>query len=154
MIREFARFLVPGAVAGFAESGPRHSESARSAFESGTFRVVEHDVDVHALGGRPKPQDSPRSACASFISPRYQVSLAEYEDLLTGGPASSRWLDSTRTFRHLVRNFVLAKAGELRADSRTAQGLACEIRLAETPVRAPAGTAITIAVTVTNTGRG
>ena len=152
MIREFARILTPGGLAGFAEPGPRHSESARSAFESGTFGVVERDVDVHALWRTAQASGFSEIRMCVFHQPPYQVSLAEYEDLLTGGPAGSRWLDATRTFLHLVRDFVLVKAGELRADSRTAQGLACEIRLAEAPVRARAGRPVTLAVTVTNTG--
>jgi 2-polyprenyl-3-methyl-5-hydroxy-6-metoxy-1,4-benzoquinol methylase len=153
MIREFARILVPGGLAGFAEPGPRHSESARSSFESGTFGVVERDVDVHALWRTAQAAGFAEIRMCVFHQPPYQVSLAEYEDLLTGGPAGSRWLDATRTFLHLVRDFVLVKAGEVHADSGTAQGLACEIRLAEMGVRGQAGMPITVAVTVTNTGR-
>jgi hypothetical protein len=88
-----------------------------------------------------------------FHQPPFQVSLAEYEDLLTGGPIGARWLEATRSFLHVVRDFVLIKAGEGRADSRTAQGLACEIRPSQPHVRAPAGTPVMLAVTVTNTGR-
>ena len=57
-----------------------------------------------------------------FHEPPYQISLAEYEDLATGGPAGARWLDSTRKFLHLARDFVLVKGGEVRADSRTGTG--------------------------------
>jgi 2-polyprenyl-3-methyl-5-hydroxy-6-metoxy-1,4-benzoquinol methylase len=154
MIREFARILVPGGLAGFAEPGPRHSESARSSFESGTYGVVERDVDVHALWRTAHASGFSDLRMCVFHQPTYQVSLAEYEDLLTGEPAAgSRWLEATRTFLHLVRDFVLIKAGEVRADSRTAQGLACEIRPAQAHVRAQAGTPVTLAATVTNTGR-
>jgi ubiquinone/menaquinone biosynthesis C-methylase UbiE len=153
MIREFARILVPGGLAGFAEPGPRHSESARSSFESGTFGVVERDVDVHALWRTAQASGFSALRMSVFNQLPFQVSLAEYEDLLTGGPAGLRWLDSTRRFLHVVRDFVLIKAGEVRADSRTAQGLACEIRAAQSHVRAQAGTAVTLEVTVTNTGR-
>ena len=154
MIREFARILAPGGLAGFAEPGPRHSESARSSFEWGTYGVVERDVDVHALWRTAQAAGFSDLRMCVFHQPPYHVSLAEYEDLLTGGPAGSRWLDATRTFLHLVRDFVLIKAGEVRPDSRTAQGLACEIRPAEAHVRGQAGTPVTLEVTVTNTGRG
>ena len=152
MIREFARVLVPGGLAGFAEPGPRHSESARSSFESGTFGVVERDLDVHALWRTAQAAGFSDLRMCVFHEPPYQISLAEYEDLATGGPASARWLDATRKFLHLARDFVLIKGGELRADSRTAQGLACEIRTAESGVQAHAGAPITIHLTVTNTG--
>jgi 2-polyprenyl-3-methyl-5-hydroxy-6-metoxy-1,4-benzoquinol methylase len=153
MIREFARILVPGGLAGFAEPGPRHSESARSSFESGTWGVVERDVDVHALWRTAQASGFSGLRMCVFQALPYQVSLAEYEDLLTGGPAGLQWLEATRRFLHVVRDFVLIKAGEVRADSRTAQGLACEIRVAQPHLRAQAGTAFTLEVTVTNTGR-
>jgi 2-polyprenyl-3-methyl-5-hydroxy-6-metoxy-1,4-benzoquinol methylase len=152
MIREFARVLVAGGLAGFAEPGPRHSESPRSSFESGTFGVVERDVDVHALWRTAQAAGFSDLRMCVFHEPPYQVSLEEYEDLATGGPAGARWLEATRTFLHLARDFVLVKAGEVRADSRTAQGLACEIRPSESRVRAHAGAPITLDVTVTNTG--
>ena len=153
MIREFARVLVPGGLVGFAEPGPRHSESARSSFESGTFGVVERDVDVHALWRTAQASGFSEIRMCVFHQPPYHVSLAEYEDLLTGGPAGARWLEATRAYLHLVRDFVLIKAGEERPDSRTAQGLACEIRPDQVRVRAQAGTPVALTVTVTNAGQ-
>ena len=152
MIREFERVLVPGGLAGFAEPGPRHSESPRSSFESGTFGVVERDVDVHALWRTAQAAGFSDLRMCVFHGPPYQVSLTEYEDLLTGGDAGARWLESTRASLHLVRNFVLAKAGEVRADSRTAHGLDCEIRPGKSHIRERAEAPITLDVTVTNTG--
>jgi 2-polyprenyl-3-methyl-5-hydroxy-6-metoxy-1,4-benzoquinol methylase len=152
VIREFARLLVPGGLAGFAEPGPRHSESARSSFESDTFGVVERDLDVHALWRTAQAAGFADLRMCVFHEPLYQVSMAEYEDLATGGPAGARWLDATRKFLHLTRDFVLVKGGDVRADSRTAQGLACEIRPAEPHMQAQAGALITIDLIVTNTG--
>jgi len=80
-----------------------------------------------------------------FHAPPYHVSLAEYEDVVAGGPAGAGWLDATRTFLRHVRSFYLIKEGTARADSRGAAGLACEIRAA---IAADAG----IEATVTNTG--
>jgi 2-polyprenyl-3-methyl-5-hydroxy-6-metoxy-1,4-benzoquinol methylase len=152
MIGEFARILVPGGRAGFAEPGPRHSESARSSFESSTYGVVERDVDIHAIWRMAQASGFSDLRMCVFHEPAYHVSLAEYEDLVTGGPAQTRWLESTRTFLHLVRDFVLVKAGDVRADSRQSRGLACEIRPATTRVTASAGGAVVLEAIVTNTG--
>jgi len=152
MIREFGRILVPGGRAGFAEPGPRHSESARSSFESSTYGVVERDVDVHAIWRTAQASGFSDLRMCVFHEPAYHVSLAEYEDLVTGGPAQARWLESTRTFLHLVRDFVLVKSGDVRADSRQPRGLACEIRPATTQLTAHAGAAVVIEAIVTNTG--
>jgi 2-polyprenyl-3-methyl-5-hydroxy-6-metoxy-1,4-benzoquinol methylase len=153
VIREFGRILVPGGRAGFAEPGPRHSESARSSFESSTYGVVERDVDIHAIWRTAQASGFSDLRMCVFHEPTYHVSLAEYEDLVTGGPAQARWLESTRTFLHLVRDFVLVKAGEVRADSRQTRGLACEIRLATTRVTAHAAEAVVLEAIVTNTGQ-
>ena len=152
MIGEFGRILVPGGRAGFAEPGPRHSESARSSFESSTYGVVERDIDIHAIWRTAQASGFSDLRMCVFHEPAYHVSLAEYEDLVTGGPAQARWLESTRTFLHLVRNFVLVKAGDVRADSRQTRGLACDIRLATTRVTAHAGAAVVLEAIVTNTG--
>jgi 2-polyprenyl-3-methyl-5-hydroxy-6-metoxy-1,4-benzoquinol methylase len=153
VLREFGRILVPGGLAGFAEPGPRHSESARSCFESSTYGVVERDVDIHAIWRTAQASGFSDLRMCVFHEPAYHVSLAEYEDLVTGGPAQTRWLESTRTFLHLVRDFVLVKAGDVRADSRQSRGLACEIRPATTRATAGAGAALVLEATVTNTGR-
>jgi hypothetical protein len=88
------------------------------------------------------------------------VSLQEYEEILSGGPAGARWLDSTRTFLRHVRTFYLIKEGAVRADSRGTAGLACEIRASLAGDPGPAApptpltplTPLTIDAIVTNTG--
>jgi SAM-dependent methyltransferase len=153
VIAEFGRILAPGGLAGFAEPGPRHSESARSSFESNTYGVVERDVDIHAIWRDAQASGFSDLRMCVFHEPAYHVSLAEYEDLATGGPAQTRWLESTRAFLHLVRDFVLVKAGDVRADSRPSRGLACEIRLPSSRVTAATSAPIVLDATVTNTGQ-
>ena len=150
MIREFARVLKPGGRAVFAEPGPRHADAPRSQFEAQTYGVVENDVDVHAIGRVARRCGFADLKMSVFHEPEHLVSLDEYEDLLAGGPSQEEWLVSTRRFLHNVRNFVLIKSGDDRADSRTSKGLACEIR-APLPA-ATSGQAIVVDVAVTNTG--
>jgi 2-polyprenyl-3-methyl-5-hydroxy-6-metoxy-1,4-benzoquinol methylase len=152
VIREFARVLAPGGIAGFAEPGPRHSESPRSQYESHTYGVVERDVDIHAIWRAAGAAGFRDLRMCVFHEPPYHVSLEEYEDLAAGGVSQERWLASTRGFLHHVRNFFLVKGGEAAADSRSARGLACEIRVDRSAVAAPAGEPIVIDATVTNTG--
>jgi hypothetical protein len=150
MIREFARVLKPGGRAVFAEPGPRHADAPRSQFEAQTYGVVENDVDVHAIGRVARRCGFTDLKMSVFHEPEHLVSLDEYEDLLAGGPSQEEWLVSTRRFLHNVRNFVLIKSGDDRADSRTSKGLACDIR-APLPA-ATSGQAIVVDVAVTNTG--
>ena len=150
VIAEFGRVLRPGGVAGFVEPGPRHAEAPRSRFESGTYGVVERDVDVHDIWCTAREHGFADLRMCVFHAPPYHVSLEEYEDLLAGGSAGAGWLASTRTFLRHVRSFYLIKAGQDRLDSRGAAGLACELR-ASLAERAP-GRPATCDVFVTNTG--
>jgi 2-polyprenyl-3-methyl-5-hydroxy-6-metoxy-1,4-benzoquinol methylase len=152
VIREFGRVLAPGGIAGFAEPGPRHSESPRSQFESHTYGVVEKDVDVHAIWRTARSCGFATLEMAVFHEPPYLVTLEEYEDLVAGGATQERWLASTRGFLHHVRNFFLTKAGVMPADSRRVAGLACEIQLGPASTSVVEGASIEIDATVRNTG--
>ena len=149
VIAEFARVLRPGGVAGFVEPGPRHAEAPRSRFEAGTYGVVERDVDVHDVWRAAQASGFADIRMCVFQSTPHHVSLAEYEEMLAGGPAGAAWLASARTFLRHVRTFYLVKAGLERADSRRADGLACEIRAT---LAAPASHPVAIEAVITNTG--
>jgi 2-polyprenyl-3-methyl-5-hydroxy-6-metoxy-1,4-benzoquinol methylase len=151
VIREFARILADGGIAGFAEPGPRHAEAPRSQFESHTYGVVERDVDVHDLWRTAKGSGFSDLRMCVFHGPPHHVSLQEYEDLVTGGPAQEAWLGSTRKFLRHVRSFCLVKAGTGRADSRTVAGLACDVR-ASVAIAAGVEGRIVLDAIVTNTG--
>jgi 2-polyprenyl-3-methyl-5-hydroxy-6-metoxy-1,4-benzoquinol methylase len=153
VITEFGRILKPGGIAGFAEPGARHSLSPMSQFEMRTYAVVENDVDVHAIWRTARQAGFKDLELAVFHGPPFYVSLAEYEDFLAAGQTTERWLTSTRVFLRDVRNFFLFKEGVSPADSRTVEGLSCEItaRLASQPL--VAGTPIRVVVAIRNSGR-
>ena len=149
VVAEFARVLRPGGIAGFVEPGPRHAEAPRSQFESHTYGVVERDVDVHDLWRIARARGFADLRMCVFHAPPHHVSLREYEEILSGGPAGAAWLASTRTFLRHVRSFYLVKEGATRQDSRGVAGLACEIRAS---ISGGGPAAVTIDATVTNTG--
>jgi len=86
-----------------------------------------------------------------FHAPPHHVPLREYEDLIAGGSSQDAWMASTRKFLRHVRSFYLVKGGHVRPDSRSAAGLACDIR-AELSTEASSGRTVVIDATVTNTG--
>jgi len=151
MIREFSRVLKPGGIAAFAEPGPRHAGAPRSQFESHTYGVVERDVDVHDIWRTAQACGFSELRMCVFHEPPYHVSLREYEDLIAGGAAEGPWIASTRKFLRHVRSFYLLKEGVERADSRTAAGLACDVRatVAATLVQ---GKPVLVDAIVANTG--
>jgi 2-polyprenyl-3-methyl-5-hydroxy-6-metoxy-1,4-benzoquinol methylase len=152
VIREFARVLVDGGIAGFAEPGPRHAEAPRSQFESQTYGVVERDVDVHDLWRTASACGFRDLRMCVFHGPPFHVSLQEYEELVAGGPAQDDWLASTRKFLRHVRSFCLIKAGAERVDSRTTGGLACDVRATLAGAPATEGQPLVVDAIVTNTG--
>lgn len=151
VIREFGRVLKPGGIAGFAEPGPRHSRSPLSQFEMRTYQVVEQDVDMQAIWRAAQGAGFSDLKLAVFHAPPFHVSLEEYGDLLAGGATGATWVTSTREFVRHVRSFFLVKEGHEPLDSRTRDGLACEI---EAVLSAPAveGLPITFDALVKNTG--
>jgi hypothetical protein len=152
VLKELARVLRPGGIAGFAEPGPRHSRSPVSQFEMRNYRVVENDVDVHAIWRAAKGCGFRDLQLAVFHGPPYQVSLEHFEDFLAGGTATAPWVTSTRVFLRNARTFFLTKAGADPVDSRRADGLAAHIHVAAIEQAFRAGAPVVIEALVTNTG--
>jgi ubiquinone/menaquinone biosynthesis C-methylase UbiE len=152
ILSELGRVLRPGGIAGFAEPGPRHSRTAVSQFEMRNYRVVENDVDVHAIWRAARGLGFRDLQLAVFHGPPYRVSLDDFEDFLAGGRATAPWVTSTRVFLRNARTFFLRKAGTERVDSRRAEGLDCHIHVQLDEKAAPAGASIGIDALVTNTG--
>ena len=122
-----------------------------SQFEMRTYRVVENDIDVHAIWRSARACGFRDLKVAVSQGPPFYVSLGEYEDFLADGQTVERWVTSTRVFVRDVRHFFLMREGEEPADSRGVAGLACGIRarLAHPPV---AGPPWVVEADVTNTG--
>jgi SAM-dependent methyltransferase len=153
ILEELGRILKPGGIAGFAEPGPRHSRTPVSQFEMRNYRVVENDVDVHAIWRAARAFGFRDLELAVFHGPPYRVSLDDFEDFLAGGKSTAPWVTSTRVFLRNARTFFLTRAGAERADSRRAEGLQCHIHVKETGKAVAAGSSIEIDALVTNTGQ-
>jgi len=152
VIRDFARVLVPGGIAAFAEPGPHHSKFPNSQFEMRTYGVVENDVDVHAIWKTAQEAGFVDIKFAAYNIPPYQIDLAGYDDLLNGGENYLRWAEFTRYFMRDVRNFFLKKAGDEPVDSRQTAGLAATIEISM-PSQVAAGEKIAVHASITNSGR-
>jgi SAM-dependent methyltransferase len=127
VIRELARILKPGGIAGFAEPGPRHSQMPQSQFEMRTHGVVEADVDIEAIRAVAFDAGFAEMRIAALNVPPFHVTVEQFNELLDGGPTAARWDEWTRAFMHNVRVFFLIKDGEAPLDSRHADGLACTV---------------------------
>lgn len=151
MIAEFGRVLRPGGIAAFSEPGARHSRSPMSQYEMRTYRVVENDVDVHAIWREAQARGFIDLKLAVFNGPPFYVSLEQFEDFLASGQTSERWLTATRVHQRDVRCFFLTRAGGGPLDSRSSEGLAAEIS-APGKVVVAAGSPVSIDAIVVNRG--
>lgn len=151
-LREFARVLRAGGIAGFAEPGPKHSRTPQSQYEMRTYGVVENDVDVHALWQTAVRLGFVEIRLAAHNVPPFHVTLDEFDDLLAGGNTLARWMEASRAFLQDVRTFFLTKAGKTTPDSRRTEGLACSIHARLLSETTAAGQPIPIAAVVRNIG--
>ena len=127
VLQEFGRLLKPGGIAGFVEPGPTHSRDPQSQFEMRAYRVVENDVDVHAIWRHARACGFADIKLAIHHGPPFHVSLEEFEDFLADGGGGARWVNATRAFLRHVRTFFLYREGVERVDSRSVDALACSI---------------------------
>ena len=152
VLAEFGRLLKPGGIAGFVEPGPTHSRDPQSQFEMRAYRVVENDVDIHAIWRTARACGFGDIKIAIHHGPPFHVSLPEFEDFLADGQAGAKWVNSTRAFLRHVRTFFLFKEGLERIDSRSVDALSCRIAAAADGGSISDRGPIAVEVTVTNTG--
>lgn len=152
VLRELARILRLGGIAGFVEPGPQHSQTAQSQFEMRTYQVVENDIDIGEIERTAAACGLERMRVVISHRPPFHVLPGEFDDFLAGGAVTNRWVVSTREYLRRVRNFFLVKHGTERSDSRASTRLACEITPTHADVVAAEGQPILIEVTVKNTG--
>jgi ubiquinone/menaquinone biosynthesis C-methylase UbiE len=153
VMKELARVLKRGGVAGFCEPGRYHSRTALSQYEMKNFRVLENDINIIELFEIAK-----RSGFFDIklkLLGDMELSISDYEDL-----TSESWDNKklTRRVQNNIRDvmtnghiFFLFK-GKYMPDSRVAEGLAHEIRGESTSFTVSLGDQLRVPLHVTNTG--
>lgn len=136
VLREFARVLTPGGVAGFCEPGPKHSQNADSQREMSLHKVIENDIvlkDIFQTAQSLGFDDL--KICLSPLHP-VMVSYSEYSAFPTNADVANRFLDITDRRVKNYPIFFLKMSGTAPLDSRSINGLGAKLELAERPVTA------------------
>ena len=150
VLAEFGRVLVDGGIAGFAEPGPQHSRTAQSQYEMQTHGIIENDIEISQIWRAARAAGFTNLKLAVFNGNAFHVGLDEFEDFLSGGRSSKRYLEATQIFFKNQRNFFLYKGEPRPRDSRYRLGLTAKIEISPTSIRLKEKEKISLKAIVTN----
>jgi SAM-dependent methyltransferase len=151
VIREFARVLKPGGVAGFSEPGPNHSRSAQAQDEMRRFTVIENDVDIDAIWATAKQAGFSNLELGLFYSEPCLVSLPSFKSFLEG----ERPVAFEQNMRSLLleRRLFFMEKGTAALTSLGAEGLDATVTVSPAVIHARPGESLQLAAQVRNTGK-
>ena len=151
VMRELARVLRPGGIAGFSEPGPNHSKAATSQYEMKNFTALENDVVMADIWRWASAAGFSGLELAIFSTESCRVSLQQFEDLVAGGAPLDEYGERLRGFLTGHQTFFLRK-GEQTMDSRERDGLRGEIAIHLERAEVRGGEALRGRATVQNVG--
>jgi SAM-dependent methyltransferase len=159
VLREFARVLKSGGIAGFSEPGRFHSRSPQSQQEMRNYAVLENDVDLDAISNLARSAGFDRLSCKWMAN--MDATLEEHHALLAGNETQKnvslereieqRLISNTR---HVMKDktiFYLYK-GPVHLDSRGHVGLAHDISFERSDYTILRGQTLFLEFNVRNTG--
>jgi SAM-dependent methyltransferase len=123
VMRELARVLRPGGIAGFSEPGPNHSKAATSQYEMKNFVALENDVVMADIWRWAHAAGFSNLELAIFSNESYRVPLQAFEDLVAGGAPLDEYGERLRGFLTGHQTFFLTKGERTAMDSRERNGL-------------------------------
>jgi SAM-dependent methyltransferase len=151
VLAEFHRVLRPGGIAGFAESGPAHSQSPQAQSEMRQFRVLENDIDLAEIWPIAQRAGFTRGYAKPLLPIDYDLSIDEYAALLQGGRLPRGFPEQCVRALKASTVFFLGKGAPV-LDSRGHLGLRHELSVAGRRFAAAPGRPLALGVTVRNTG--
>lgn len=152
VLREMARVLRPGGIAGFSEPGPGHSHSAQAQYEMKHYTVVENDIVMDDIERWALEAGFARIQMMVFDTRPYLVDRREYQSLVDGGLVAEQYVDFIRQAASSRQAFFLHKEGVSIPDSRERRGLNGAARVTLDNSRVAAGGELSGEAEVTNTG--
>ena len=152
IVQEFARVLKPWGVAAFSEPGPNHSKTPQSQHEMRNYKVVENDVDIERIWDVASGCGFTTFDMDLFYPEPVLVTYAKFKDFLNG----ERPFDFEAQMRRLMaerRLFFLEKGLPGISNSAEKTDLDALIVTSCSAISCAPGEAVSIKVTVTNTGK-
>jgi glycosyltransferase involved in cell wall biosynthesis/SAM-dependent methyltransferase len=153
VLREIARVLKSGGMAGFSEPGPDHSKTPQSQYEMRTNRLIENDVVVSEIWRDAQAAGFTDLRLALFSPAPALLSLDQFDAYLNGEDSGEQFMAQTRDEMRCRRVFFLFK-GELvtPADSRQREGLTADLKVEAAAKSLNAGEPLVLKISATNNG--
>lgn len=152
VLKEMARVLRPGGIAGFSEPGAGHSRSEQARSEMRHYNVVENDIVIEDIERWALLAGFSRLELAVFDTHSYRLDWHDYQDLIDGGIKAQEYVDHMKHAARDRRAFFLYKAGTTAPDSRERSGLKGVVRATLDSTHASPGGELGGEVEVVNTG--
>ncbi|HEY3024872.1 MAG TPA: glycosyltransferase [Pyrinomonadaceae bacterium] len=153
VIKEMARVLKEGGIAGFSEPGPDHSKSAQSQYEMRTNRIIENDINVRELWSAAQEAGFTKIKLAFSNPAPFLLPLEVFEEYLDGKNAGERFVAETREqMQHRRILFFFKGESSAPRDSRQREGLSAELHVKLGSDRIAAGKPLRLEASVRNTG--
>jgi glycosyltransferase involved in cell wall biosynthesis/SAM-dependent methyltransferase len=153
VLKEMARVLKPGGIAGFSEPGPDHSKTPQSQYEMKTNRLIENDINMSEIWLDAQAVGFTDLRLAFFNPEPSLLTLDQFEAHLTGEETAQPFMAQTRDLMRHRRVFFMFK-GESGAlpDSRQRSGLIANLKVEALSNNVKAGDPLVLNVVVTNDG--
>jgi glycosyltransferase involved in cell wall biosynthesis/SAM-dependent methyltransferase len=153
VLKEMARILKPGGIAGFSEPGPEHSKTPQSQYEMRTNRLIENDIEMSEIWADAQAAGFTDLRMALFNPEPALLPLDQFESYLSGEDTGERYTVETRNEMRHRRVFFLFK-GESSAppDSRQRVGLIADLKVEAVSTSLEAGERLVLNVVATNNG--
>jgi glycosyltransferase involved in cell wall biosynthesis/SAM-dependent methyltransferase len=153
VLKEMARVLKPGGIAGFSEPGPEHSKTPQSQYEMRTNRLIENDIDMAEIWADAQAAGFTDLRLALFNPEPALLPLDQFEAHLNGADSGEQYMAATRAEMQHRRVFFLFK-GESSAplDSRQREGLIAELKIEAVSSSIKSGEPLLLNVTAKNNG--
>jgi glycosyltransferase involved in cell wall biosynthesis/SAM-dependent methyltransferase len=153
VLKEMARILKPGGIAGFSEPGPEHSKTPQSQYEMRTNRLIENDVDIAEIWLAAQAAGFTDIRVALFNPNPSLLPLEQFEAYLSGEDTGERYIAEARNEMKHRRVFFLFKGeSSVPPDSRQRAGLVADLKVELISNRVKAGNSLFLNAVVKNNG--
>ncbi|MFM8333446.1 MAG: methyltransferase domain-containing protein [Candidatus Methylumidiphilus sp.] len=129
VLREFARVLKPGGIAGFSGPGPKHSQTAQSQLEMKNHGLVQNDTVLEEIWPMAQEAGFTDIQVAVLNTAPFTLGLEEFNTLARKKRSKPLLAYAEQVRRRAAdrRLFFLRKGAAAPPDSRDPAGLLCEI---------------------------